>query len=156
MSTEPEFTEEQLRALEAEMDRITVDEVLVQTMVSLLNLGARKAGLAGGMPGGPPPTPDWEQARQAIDAVRALVPMVEPRHPEQGRALRDMLSQLQMAYARMAPAGAGEVGAGDAPEPPAGGPGPAAGPQPEGPAADQAPEGPGPAQRSGRLWIPGQ
>src|SRR4051812_7685545 len=100
MSTEPEFTEEQLRQLEAEMDRITVDEVLVQTMVSLLNLGARKAGLTAGLPGAEPPPPDWEQARQAIDAVRVLVPLVEPRHPEQGRALRDMLSQLQMAFAQ--------------------------------------------------------
>src|SRR3954452_8396516 len=101
MSTEPEFTEEQLRELEAEMDQITVDEVLVQTMVSLLNLGARKAGLATRAAGSERPRPDWDQTRIAIDAVRALVPLVEPRHPEQGRALRDMLSQLQMAYAQM-------------------------------------------------------
>src|SRR4051794_2479480 len=145
MSIEPEFTEEQLRELEAEMDRITVDEVLVQTMVSLLNLGARKAGLGAAPPGAERPQPDWEQARQAIDAVRALIPLVEGRHPEQGRALRDMLSQLQMAYAQAAPGGA------DAPPTPPPGPSapaPAPGPEQEG--------GAGPAQRSGRLWIPGQ
>ena len=45
-----EFSEEELRALEAEMERITVDDVLLQTLVSLLNLGARKAGL-GAPPG---------------------------------------------------------------------------------------------------------
>ena len=43
--TQPEFTEEEMRALEAEMERITVDDVLIQTTVTLLNLAARKAGL---------------------------------------------------------------------------------------------------------------
>ena len=41
MSTQPEpqFTEEELRAIEAEMEKVTVDDVLLQTIVSLLNLG---------------------------------------------------------------------------------------------------------------------
>jgi len=47
---EPQFSEEELRAIEAEMQKITVDDVLLQTIVTLLNLGARKAGLAS-----PPP-----------------------------------------------------------------------------------------------------
>ncbi len=152
MSTEPpEYTEEQLRALEAELDRVQVDEVLVQTMVSLLNLGARKAGLAAAP--GTTPQPDWEQTRQAIDAVRALVPLVESRHPDQARALRDMLSQLQMAYAQLGPGG-GE----GAPEPAAGPAQPADPAQPGGGAAQPAGGAgqPGAAQRSGRLWIPGQ
>lgn len=146
MSTEPpEYTEEQLRALEAELDRVQVDEVLVQTMVSLLNLGARKAGLAAAP--GTTPQPDWEQTRQAIDAVRVLVPLVEGRHPDQARALRDMLSQLQMAYAQLGPGGGEEAAAA-----------PGAGsPQPAGPAQPGGAVGqPGEAQRSGRLWIPGQ
>ena len=149
MSSEPQYTEEQLRALEAELDRVTVDEVLVQTMVSLLNLGARKAGLTD--PSRPSPAPDWAQTRQAIEAVRALIPLVEERHPEQGRALRDMLSQLQMAYAQRS-GGAAAGGSPQAPPPP-GAPGgePAGQPGPEPPD-----EGPGPAQSSGRLWVPGQ
>ena len=54
MSTqEPQFSEEELRAIEAEMEKVTVDDVLLQTIVSLLNLGARKAGL-GGPPGEAP------------------------------------------------------------------------------------------------------
>ena len=39
-----EFSEEELRALEAEMEQITVDDVLLQTVVSLLNLGAARPG----------------------------------------------------------------------------------------------------------------
>ncbi len=46
MSTEPPLSEEQLAALEAEMDRIHVDDVVLQTVVSLINLAARRAGLA--------------------------------------------------------------------------------------------------------------
>ena len=145
MSTEPQFTEEQLAQLEAELDRVTVDEVLVQTMVSLLNLGARKAGLAQTAPGRPGPPPDWDQARQAIDAVRALLPGVESRHAEQGRALREMLSQLQMAYSRLAPAEpTGQAPEGEAPSGPA---------QPDSGAPQQQP---GDAVRTGRLWVPGQ
>jgi hypothetical protein len=140
MST-PEFSEEELRALEAEMDRITVDDVLIQTLVSLVNLGARKLG-AGGPEG---PQPDLEQARQAIEGARALMPLLESRHADQLRPVREALSRLQMAYAQRA------GGAPPAPgEPP---------PEQRPPAAGERPpaqEGPGPAQRSGRLWVPGQ
>ena len=45
--TRPEFTEEEIAAIEAEMARLKVDDVLLQTLVTLINLGARKAGLAG-------------------------------------------------------------------------------------------------------------
>ena len=51
---EPQLTEEQLRQIEAEMERISVDDVLLQTIVTLLNLAARKAGL-GAPPGQAPP-----------------------------------------------------------------------------------------------------
>ena len=39
-------SEEEIRALEAEMEKLTVDDVLLQTIVTLINIGARKAGLA--------------------------------------------------------------------------------------------------------------
>ena len=83
--SQPQFSEEELRQLEAEMERITVDDVLIQTTVTLLNLAARKAGL-----GAPP----------------------------------------------------GEGGGGGTP----------AGE----PASPEKPQGPGPAQSTGRLWVPGQ
>jgi hypothetical protein len=136
MST-PEFSEEELRALEAEMDRITVDDVLLQTVVSLINLGARKVGAAG--PEGPPP--DLEQTRQAIEGARALIPLLEARHAEELAPIREALSRLQMAYVQRS-----------------GGAAPASEAPPEAPPAEapQGEEGPGPAQRSGRLWIPGQ
>ena len=140
MSTQepqPEFTEEELRAIEAEMQRVTVDDVLLQTIVTLLNLGARKAGL-GGQPGEPAPEPDLDQVRQAVEGARALMPLVEARHGEQLGPVRDALSRLQMFYAQRA-AGA---------DAPAG--------QPPAPGEPPKPPGTGPAQGSGKLWVPGQ
>jgi hypothetical protein len=137
MSTPPEFSEEELAALEAEMDRISVDDVLLQTIVSLVNLGARKAGLGG--PEGP--KADLEQTRQAIEGARALLPLLEARHGDKLGQIRDALSQLQMAYVQQ------KGQAGEAGEAPAEGTG-------SGQAPD--PEAPGRAQSSGRLWVPGQ
>ena len=137
--SEPQFSEEELRQLEAEMERISVDDVLIQTTVTLLNLAARKAGL--GAPPGQGPAADWEQVRQAIEGARALMPLLESRHAEQLGPIRDTLARLQMVYAQQA--------GGAAPE---GGPTEPAPPQ----EAQEKPEGPGPAQTSGRLWVPGQ
>jgi len=142
MSEPRELTEEEVRALEAELDRITVDDVLLQTVVSLLNLGARKAGL--GTPAGQGPEPDFEQLRQAIEGARALLPLLEARHGAQLGPVRDTLSRLQVVYAQ-------SVGGAPAPAPAA----PATPPAEPAPEPTQA-EAPGPAQRSGRLWIPGQ
>jgi hypothetical protein len=125
-------SEEEIRAMEAELEKLTVDDVLLQTVVTLLNLGARKAGLAGET------EPDLPQVRQAIDGARALLPLVEPRHGEALGPVRDALSRLQMVYVQKA---GGRPGAGE----------PAAPPQPE-----SKPGEPGPAQKSGRLWVPGQ
>ena len=85
-------SEEEIRALEAEMEKLTVDDVLLQTIVTLINLGARKAGLAEGKEA------DLPQVKQAIDAARALLPIVEPRHGEALGPVKDALSRLQMAY----------------------------------------------------------
>ena len=137
-----EFSEEELRQIEAEMERITVDDVLLQTLVTLLNLAARKAGLAS--PPGEGPPPDLEQMRQAIDGARAILPLVEQRHADQLGPVRDTLSQLQMAYSQLRSQGG---------DPPSGGEEGGGGSPPKDP---EKPEGPGPAQSSGRLWVPGQ
>jgi hypothetical protein len=130
--TRPEFSEEELAAIEAEMQRLKVDDVLLQTLVTLINLGARKAGLAS-EPGDTPPERDLEQTRQAIDGARALLGVLEPRHGDELAQVKDALSRLQMAYVQLS-----------------GGPPPAAEkPKPEQP-------GTGSAQSSGRLWVPGQ
>jgi hypothetical protein len=128
---QPEFTEEELAALEAEMDRISVDDVLLQTVVRLVSLGARRAGLAG--PDGPPA--DLEQTRQAIEGARALLPLLEGRHGEEIAPLKDALSRLQLAFVQLAGG-----------QPPA----------PESKEGPPEPPGTGPAQSSGRLWVPGQ
>ena len=126
---QPQLSEEQIRQIEAEMERITVDDVLLQTVVTLLNLGARKAGLVEGSQA------DLVQVKQAIDAARALLPIVEPRHGEALGPVRDALSRLQMAYVQKT---GGEAPAPDSQQEP------------------PKPEGPGPARSSGRLWVPGQ
>ncbi len=166
--------EELRRAYEAELSRITTTDMMAQTAISLLNLGARRLGPA-------PPDPqaqgadagqagrgadaaagrDLEQVRDAIDGVRALMGILERRIAGELGPLRDALSQLQMAYAREVQA----TGAGSEPGPAGGGQGgsggPGGGPSGQGapPGAEQAPpagKGPGPAESSGRLWVPGR
>ncbi len=147
MAQQPELTEEQIAQLEAEMERVHVDDVLLQTIVSLINLAARKAGLATA-PGESGPEPDWDQVRIGIEGARALMPIVEPRHGDQLAPIREGLSRLQMHYVQ-------ESGHAAPADPPAGsGAGSASGLATP-PAAGGSPVG-GDAQRSGRLWVPGQ
>ena len=136
------MSEEEMRArLEEELRRITVPDVLLQTIVSLVNLGGQRLGLT-------PDTEDMrdvEQARLAIEGVRALLPILEELNAEQMKPVRDALSQLQMAYAQIARAeGAGEAGGGPASEPGRGG---------EAPPPRQGP-GPAPPPERGGLWVP--
>ncbi len=145
-----EPTEEELRAAyEAELSRITVTDMIAQALVSLLNIGAFR--LAPSSPEAAPDAPagqrDLGQARDAIDAAMALLSILERSIPQDVAPLRDALSQLQMAYAREAQGAAAQAPAAeDAPAAP--------GPQtPAGPAGE---EGPGPAESSGRLWVPGR
>lgn len=141
---QPPLSEDELRAAyEAELKLLRVEDVILQTVVSLLNLGARKAGL---VPGSEDER-DLEQARLAIEGVRALLPAIEPVLGENGASLRDALAQLQIAYARLAAGAGGQGEPGEPGEPGA-----------SGDASDAAGPGtgPGPAQQSGRLWVPGQ
>jgi hypothetical protein len=138
-SGERQLTEEELRAAyEAELKRITIADVLIQTTVSLVNLTGRRLGLSEGTKD----ERDLNQARDGIDAVRALLPLIERRGDVNAEPLRDALAQLQLAYAREAGGAGGEPGGGQQ------GGEPETGQEQEG--------GAGPAQSSGRLWIPGQ
>jgi hypothetical protein len=128
--------EELAAAYEAQLKQIRVEDVLIQTLVSLLNLGGRKAGLSAGTEG----ERDPEQVRQAIEGVRALLPVVEPLLGPDAGQIRDALSQLQLAYTKIS---SGQAPAPAAAETPADKP-------------DDKPEDAGPAQSSGRLWVPGQ
>jgi hypothetical protein len=135
-------TEEELRAAyEEQLKRIRVDDVLVQTVLSLINIGSLRAGLVPGSESEADPA----ELRQAIEGVRALLPLVEPTLGPDAAQIRDAVSRLQMEYARLAGAGAAET---PTEEPVA----------PEG--EEQQPQdqsqGPGPAESSGRLWVPGR
>ncbi len=156
-------SEEELRAAyEAEIKKLRVEHILLDQVVTLINLGMRRTGLQPGTED----ERDVEQVRIAVDAIRALLPLLERAAPEQVVPVRDALSQLQLAFVRIGgsaaagapgavaeatPAGE-ESGSGESSAAPAGeqATGPAQATEPPRPGE------PGPAQRSGRLWVPGQ
>jgi hypothetical protein len=87
-----EPSDEELRAaLEEQMRRVSVQDVILQTVVTLVNLAGRRLTVEG--------EKDVEQAQLGIDAVRALLPLCPE---EQVGPVKDALSQLQMIFAREA------------------------------------------------------
>ena len=123
-------TEEELRAaLEEQMRKIKAGDVLLQTAVTLVNIAARRLGVAGDPDAEPR---DLGEAKLAIDGSRALLPLLPE---EQGAPVKDALSQLQIAFAQ---ASGGETGA-----PTAEGAPPAPAPSP-----DPSPE------KESRIWTP--
>lgn len=147
-------TEEEMQAaLQEELKKVRVEQVVLESTLSILNVAIMRAGM---MPGTESER-DLDQVRVGIEGVRALMPLVELiAGPEQARPIRDALSQLQLVYVQASEQAGGGPAAG---APGAGGP--AAGPGGAAPSAPQQPEqrrpeGPGSAQSSGRLWVPGQ
>jgi hypothetical protein len=134
--------EAELRAaLEEQMRRITVQDVLIQTVVTLINLGGRRLGLAG-----PPEQAgekDLEQARLAIEGARALVPLLPQ---EDLGPVRDALAQLQMAYVQGSQAAEGEEQAAEGGEQAAG--------QKEAAPSEPAAEDPERAKARSKIWTP--
>jgi hypothetical protein len=158
-----EPSEAELRAAyEAELKKIRVEQIVLEQVVSLINLGMRRTGLAPGTED----ERDVAQVKLAIDAVRALLPLIEEVAGPQAAPIRDALSQLQLTYVKLGGASASPgpgaaqsetAGAGaPAAEPPQPGRGGQAGPAPPPASEPPKPGEPGPAQRSGKLWIPGQ
>ena len=147
-----EPTEEELRAaFEEEMRRVSVQDVVVQTLVTLVNMGGRRLGL------GPPGEEnegqkDLAQAQLAIEAIRALLPLTPT---EATTPIRNALAQLQVAYSRETQAaGAGGEASSTGPTPPSGEESPAGGqgerPGPARPAADEAER----AKARSKIWTP--
>jgi hypothetical protein len=129
-------TEEQIRAFEEQLKHIRVEDVIVQTLVTLVNLGARRLGLTG-----EEGARDLDQAQLAIEGARSLMPLVPG---DELGPIRDALSQLQVAFAREAQG---------TPEPPAGAPpadAPAAAQQPSEPAPDDAER----EKARSKIWTP--
>jgi hypothetical protein len=87
-----EQNEEEMRAqLEEEIRKVKVEDVLLQSLVSVLNLTARRIAKDDER--------DLEQAKLGIDASRALVDFL----PEEAQGqVREALSELQMLYAKHA------------------------------------------------------
>jgi hypothetical protein len=103
---EGEPTEDEMRAqLEEEIRKVRVEDVVLQSVVSILNLSARRIAKDDER--------DLEQAKVGIDAGRALVDLVNPEAQPQ---LRQAISELQVLYAKHAgegPTDEGEEGGGE-------------------------------------------
>jgi hypothetical protein len=140
------MSEDELRAAyEAEIKQIRVEQIVLEQIVTLVNLGMRRTGLQPGTED----ERDLGQVQLAIESIRAQLPLVEQIAAPQAGQIRDALSQLQLAFVRLG-GSAEAAGVADA-----GGAGPAGAPA-AGPAPG-APEPPRPAPGAGsRLWIPGQ
>src|SRR4051794_35080803 len=102
---EPTPEEEELqRRLEEQLRRIRVQDLLLESVASILNLSARRISKADER--------DLEQGRIGIEAVRCVLDLLDEGPREQ---VRDALSQVQMLYAREVKGGGGEE---PPPEPP--------------------------------------
>lgn len=80
-----------IEEIQAELAKLKVSDLLLQTLYSVSSLGYHRLGAEGR---------DLEQARLAIEALRALVRVLEGSVAED--ALRDfnqVLANLQLAYA---------------------------------------------------------
>ena len=135
-----EPSEEQIQAFEEQLKRLQVEDVIVQTLVTFVNIGARRLGLTG-----EPEGRDLDQARLAIEGARALMPLVPG---DELGPIRDALSQLQVAFTQSSQ-GPGPA----APEPPgpaAQEPAPPARASPADPAGDEAER----AKARAKIWTP--
>lgn len=134
----PPNQEQIAAALADRLARTPVRDVLLQAMATFIDMAGVRLGMG---PAGDDAL-DLPQARQAIEALRALLEVAERElGAAQVRPFREPLAVLQMAYARSA------EGPGDQPPPPTGGPeGPASPPPP--------PAGPSQQDPASRLWVP--
>ena len=80
-----------IEELQSELAKLKISDLLLQTVYSVSSLAYHRLG---------PEGRDLEQAKLGIEALRALVPVLEGSVPEE--ALRDfqqVLANLQLAYA---------------------------------------------------------
>ena len=88
---QPASSEDLLRQVEEELRKLTVGDVLLQACYTVSSLGYRRLSKE---------DRDLEQARLAIDALRALVPVLKEAAPEQTvRDLQQVVANMQLAYA---------------------------------------------------------
>ena len=143
-----EPTEEEMRAaLEEQMRNIRVEDVVLQTTATLINLAGRRVGLAAEPGQDPSGDVDLQQAKLAIDGAMALGPLCPQ---DQAEPIKQALSQLQMAYSQLA----GAPGAPGGPAPEGAQPGQEA-PAPDPEAEAKAREEQERAKARSKLWTPG-
>jgi hypothetical protein len=92
---EPPADEQKLvEELQAELAKLKVSDLLLQTLYTVSSLGYHR--LSG-------EAKDLEQAKLAIESLKALVPVLEGSVPEDAlRDFRQVLANLQLAYASAA------------------------------------------------------
>jgi hypothetical protein len=121
-------SEEELRErIDEQLRKVRVQDLLLESVVRVINLSARRIAKEDER--------DLEQARVGIEAVRALVGLLDE---EPAGQIRDALSQVQMLYAQHAEGGPG------APDEGAEGP----------PGGVETPSQPGTQGAPSRLWTP--
>ena len=87
----PPSDDELLKQLEEELKTLKVSDVLVQTLYTVSSLGYRRLS---------EPDRDLQQARLAIEALRALLPVLEGSAGEElARDFKQVTANLQLAYA---------------------------------------------------------
>jgi hypothetical protein len=87
----PSNDEELLRQVEEQLRELKVSDVLLQTVYTISSLGWHKLS---------PTERDLEQAKLAIEALRALLPVLAETMPaEVKRDLDQMVANMQLAYA---------------------------------------------------------
>jgi len=78
--------------LEAELKQLRISDVLVQTVLTVSSLGYRRLGEE---------DRDLDQARLAIESLRALVPVLKGALPDEvGRDFEQLVANMQLAYAK--------------------------------------------------------
>jgi hypothetical protein len=89
--------QELLEQLQEELKKLKVSDVLVQTVFTVSSLGYRSLG---------DEERDLEQARLAIEALRALVPVLKDTVSEQvTHDFEQLVANMQLAYAKAAAGG---------------------------------------------------
>jgi hypothetical protein len=89
--------QELVEQLQAELGRLKVSDLLLQTVYTISSLGYHR--LSG-------ESKDLEQARLAIEALKALLPVLEGAVPDEAvRDFNQVLVNMQLAYASAADEG---------------------------------------------------
>jgi hypothetical protein len=91
--------EQVARELADELRKLRVEDVLIQTLITISSIGYRRLGLTEDTK----KDRDLEQVRLSIETMKALTPVVEEVVPtELVRDFHSSVANLQLAYAKAA------------------------------------------------------